>query len=141
MEFHEVDTKEKLDRWAQTLGVPVRVVDETWSSITYRAECEFNDGTTMRCQYRYVLPRPLANRRRERTYVVGLVHEVNGAECVHVRPVIGGLSADCEADAMHQAILYASAMVEVQRRHVCGARAVALSAYTVQRAAEWQGVT
>jgi hypothetical protein len=141
MEFHEVDTKEKLDRWAETLGVPVRVVDETWASITYRAECEFNDGTTMRCQYRYVLPRPLATRRRERTYVVGLVHEVDGAECVHVRPVIGGLSADCEADAMHQAALYASAMVEIQRRHVCGARAVTLSAYVVTRAAEWQGVT
>jgi hypothetical protein len=138
MEYRQVDTREALNKWARTLGVGVHVVNETWESITYQAEAEFGDGTHLCCRYRHVLPRRLALRRRDHTFVVGLCHEVNGARCYHVRPVIAGLSAATEADAMHQAVLYASAMVELQRRPVCGATAATLSAYTIERAVDWQ---
>ncbi len=140
MEYREVRTKEALDKWANTFGVKVRVVDEDWESITYRADAEFSDGTHLRCQYRHPIPRRLALRRREHTYIVGLVHVVDGAECAHVRPVIAGLSAVSEADARYQAALYASALVELQRRDRCGATAETLSAYVIEPATEWRAV-
>ncbi|MFD6096547.1 hypothetical protein ACFVWN_13255 [Nocardiopsis flavescens] len=137
VEYREADTKEALDKWARTLGVGVRIVDETWDSIYFQADAEYADGTHLRCRYRQVLPRPLAFRRRERTFIVGLLHEVDGASCYHVRPVIAGLSTDSQAEAVREATIYAGAMVELQRRSVCGATAANLSVYVVTRAADW----
>ncbi len=138
MEYRQAQTKEELDKWADTLGVDVRIVDEDWESVTFQADAEFSDGTHLRCAYRHPLPRGLAERRRNRTFVVGLAHDVDGALCCHVRPVIAGLSARSEADAMRQATLYAGAMVELQRRAVCGATTTNLSRYVIAPATDWQ---
>ncbi|MFD6095733.1 hypothetical protein ACFVWN_04510 [Nocardiopsis flavescens] len=137
MTLRYVDSRTALDKWARAHRARVRVVDETWESITYAADALGRDGTREEYRYRLHLPVPLALRRRERTFVVGLSHMVDGAECVHVRPVIAGLSAATEAEAARQAVMVAAATVELQRRCTCGARVDALSAYTVQPAALW----
>ncbi|MFE9640473.1 hypothetical protein ACFYOC_15795 [Nocardiopsis alba] len=138
MEYREANSKDDLDRWARTLGVRVHIVDETWDCVYFQADAEYPDGTHLRCRYRYVLPQRLALRRRERTFVVGFSHTVDGATCCHVRPIIVGLSAESEAAAMSQAVIYASALVELQRRPVCGASAANLSPYVITRATNWK---
>ncbi|HIY40809.1 MAG TPA: hypothetical protein H9836_06730 [Candidatus Nocardiopsis merdipullorum] len=137
MTLHYVDSHAALDRWAREHGTRARVVEENWESITYATEAVGGDRTRWEFRYRLRLPFPLALRCRERSFIVGLFHVVDGAECVHVRPVIAGLSAATEEEARRQAVMVVTAQVELQRRGVCGARAETLFPYSVQTPSLW----
>ncbi len=139
MEYRELSSKDDLDSWARTRGVRVHIADETWESITYAATAPTKDGACEQCRYRQRFPLSLALRRRERTFIVDLCHSVGGAECHHVRPVIAGLSTASEAEAKRQAVVVASAKVQMQRQEVCGAKAENMTACTVQPAVSWKG--
>jgi hypothetical protein len=139
MEYREANSKDDLDRWARAHGCRVRVGDETWESITYAATAPAPDGTCEQCRYRMRLPLSLALRRRERTFIVDLCHKVDGAECHHVRPVIAGLSTASETEAKRQAVVVASATVQIQRYQVCGANAENLTTHSVRAATSWKG--
>lgn len=135
-----VGSLNELDQWARAHRTRMQVVDETWETITYAATSRTaDDGTCEQCRYSMRLPLSLALRRRERTFIVDLCHTVNGAQCHHVRPVIAGLSTASEAEAKRQAVVVASATVQIQRREVCGANAENLTTHSVQAATSWKG--
>ncbi|MFY7066684.1 hypothetical protein ACOQFV_12555 [Nocardiopsis changdeensis] len=132
-----VHDRAEIEAWARSRGVAVRQVDEDWESITYEAEAVEPDGTRARCRYRYPIPRPAALRRLARTYVVGMVHDAGRARCHHVRRVIPvGATED---ELRRNAVLVASALIDLQRHERCGASVVTLTAYTVVSALEWKG--
>ncbi|MDE3720380.1 hypothetical protein PWG71_03200 [Nocardiopsis sp. N85] len=126
-----------IDAWARAMGTTVRQVDEDWESITYEAESTGPDGVRLRCRYRYRIPPVAAMRRLARTHVVGMVHEVDGARCHHVRRVIPMGTTDSEL--RHNAVLIASALIDLQRHGRCGAGAATLVPYMVVPALEWEG--
>lgn len=132
----EVHDRSALEVWARSMGTTVRQVDEDWQSIVFQAEAIGADGALIRCRYRHTIPRPAALRRLARTYIVGLVHETDGAQCHHVRRVIP--SGDVEEEARRRAVLIATAMVDIQRHGRCGASSVNLEPYIVERAVDWQ---
>ncbi|WP_198659089.1 hypothetical protein [Nocardiopsis sp. FIRDI 009] len=125
-----------LEAWARSMNAKVKQVAEDWQTITFEAETVDAKGTRVCCQFHQPIPRPVALRRLARTYVVGLVHEIDGAQCNHVRTVIP--SGDTEVEARRSAILIASALVEIQRHHVCGATVTGLDPYIVERAVHWK---
>lgn len=139
MPLRHVDSLTELNQWAREHRTRMQVVDETWESITYAASAPAPDGTCEQCRYRHHLPLPLALRRRERTFIVDLCHTVNGAQCHHVRPVIAGLSTASEGEAKRQAVVVASAKVQMQRQQICGAKTENLTTHTVQAAVSWTG--
>ncbi|WP_436890261.1 hypothetical protein [Nocardiopsis dassonvillei] len=126
-----------IEAWARARGAVVRQVDEDWESITYEAEAAGPDGARTRCRYRYPIPRAAAMRRLARTYVVGMVHEVGRARCHHVRRVIPAGST--EAESRRNAVLVASALVDLERHGRCGASVATLTPYMVVPALEWDG--
>ncbi|SHJ23744.1 hypothetical protein SAMN05421803_104244 [Nocardiopsis flavescens] len=126
-----------IEAWARARGAVVRQVEEDWESITYEARAVAPDGTPVRCRYRYPIPRAAAMRRLARTYVVAMAHDSDGARCHHVRRVIPVGST--EAELRRNAVLVASALVELERHPRCGATVVTLTAYTVVAALEWEG--
>ncbi|WP_304454339.1 hypothetical protein [Nocardiopsis sp. YSL2] len=125
-----------LESWARSMNAKVTQVAEDWRSITFQAEATDSEGTRVRCRFRQPIPRMAALRRLARTYVVGLVHDVDSAQCHHVRRVIP--TGDTEVDARRSAILIASALVEIQRHHTCGATVSNLEPYVVERAVNWK---
>ncbi|TDQ55392.1 hypothetical protein [Actinorugispora endophytica] len=123
---------------ARGRGVRVRVASEDWGSITYEAVSTGPDGTAVVQRYRCVLPRTLALRRLRLTYVVGLWHSTGKAVCNHVRRVIPPVLSAADEAARQDVALVAAALVEAERRPVCGATVENLTVYTVQRAQDWQ---
>lgn len=130
--------RETLTAWAREQGVRVRISAEDWDSITYEALYTAPDGTPLAQRYRCVLPASLALRRLRLTYVVGLCHDADGAACNHVRRVVPPVLSVPETAARHDVSLVAAALVESERRAVCGATVENLAVYTVQRAQDWQ---
>ncbi|WP_159944291.1 MULTISPECIES: hypothetical protein [unclassified Nocardiopsis] len=130
--------RETLTAWAREQGVRVRVACEDWESITYEALSTGPDGTPLAQRYRCVLPASLALRRLRLTYVVGLCHDAGGAACNHVRRVVPPVLSAPETAARHDVALVAAALVESERRAVCGATVDNLTVYTVQRAQHWR---
>lgn len=129
---------EPLTAWARERGVRVRVAAEDWESITYEAIASGPDGPHVVDRVRCALPEAVVRRRMLATYLVGLSHEVDGAQCSHVRRVVPpALFSSDEADR-HDVTLVAAALVESERRAVCGATVDNLTVYTVQRAKDWQ---
>ncbi|MGQ4268219.1 hypothetical protein [Nocardiopsis changdeensis] len=126
-----------IQAWARARGAAVRQVDEDWESITYEAEAVDPAGVRTRCRYRYPIPRAAALRRLARTYVVGMVHDVGRARCHHVRRVIP--VGTTEAELRRNAVLVASALIDLQRHGRCGASVVTLTVYMVVSALEWEG--
>ncbi|MGW8527595.1 hypothetical protein [Nocardiopsis sp. NPDC055824] len=133
-----VSGRESLTSWAREQGVRVRVACEDWESITYEAVSPGPDGASVVQRYRCVLPPALALRRLRLTYVVGLVHEVGGAQCTHVRRVVPPVLSAADEAARYDVALVAVALVEAERRAVCGATVDNLTVYTVQRAQDWR---
>lgn len=133
----DVHDRAEIEAWARARGAAVRQVDEDWESITYEAEAVGPAGVRARCRYRYPIPRAAALRRLARTYVVGMVHDVGRARCHHVRRVIP--VGTTEAELRRNAVLVASALIDLQRHERCGASVVTLTAYTVVSALEWRG--
>lgn len=121
METIEVFTQQALNEFANSFEVRPRVAAETWDTLIYLAEVERGTGGCLRCLYRDRLSRELALRRRKRTFVIGLRHDAGPAQCHHVREVLIGLSAETEAEAERQALMIATARVDLERRTVCGA--------------------
>ncbi|GAB2514073.1 hypothetical protein [Nocardiopsis aegyptia] len=130
--------RETLMTWARSQGVRVRVACEDWESITYETLARQPDGTSLIQRHRWVLPEPITRRRLLMTYVVGLSHEVDGAECNHVRRIVPPVLSSADEAARHDVALVAAAMVEVERRAVCGATVDNLRVYTVERAVHWR---
>jgi hypothetical protein len=130
--------RETLTAWAREQGVRVRISAEDWDSITYEALSTGPDGTPLVERYRCVLPASLALRRLRLTYVVGLCHDAGGAACNHVRRVVPPVLSASESAARHDVALVAAALVESERRAVCGATVDNLTVYTVRRAQDWQ---
>jgi hypothetical protein len=130
--------RETLTAWAREQGVRVRVACEDWESITYEAVASGPDGALVVQRYRCVLTPAMALRRLRLTYVVGLRHEVRGAECSHVRRVVPPVLSASDEAARHDVTLVAAALVEAERRSVCGATVDNLFVYTVQRAQDWK---
>lgn len=139
METAEVFSRQELDEFARAAGVRVRIAAETWATLIYQAEVDRTVGGRLRCVYRVRLPRELALRRREKTLVVGLVHETGAgtAQCHHVREVIIGLCATNTLEAERLAVLFAAAQVELERREVCGAAVRNLVPCVTRRIADW----
>mgnify|MGYP001241801433 FL=1 len=135
---HPIVDRETLTAWAREHGVRVRVAGEDWESITYEATTPGPDGTSVVRRYRCVLPPALALRRLRLTYVVGLCHEAGGAVCNHVRRVVPPVLSAADEAARHDVTLVAAALVEAERRTVCGATVNNLAVYTVQRAQDWR---
>ncbi|MFI6576799.1 hypothetical protein ACIBFB_13435 [Nocardiopsis sp. NPDC050513] len=116
----------------------MRVACEDWESITYEALSPQPDGTSLVQRIRCVLPETIARRRLRMTYVVGLCHEYGGAECVHVRRIVPPVLSSTDEAASRDVALVAAALVEAERRAVCGATADNLRVYTVERADRWR---
>ena len=133
----DVHGRAEIEAWARARGTVVRQVDEDWESITYEAEAVGPAGERARCRYRYPIPRTAALRRLARTYVVDMVHDVGRARCHHVRRVIP--VGTTEAELRRNAVLVASALIDLQRHTRCGASVATLAAYTVVPALEWRG--
>lgn len=132
----DVRERGELDVWARSMNAEVTQTAEDWQSITYQAEATAFDGTRVRCRYRLPLPRLAALRRLARTYAVGLVHDVDGAQCHHVRPVIP--TGDADTEVRRHAVLIAFALVDTQRRDICGATVANLHPYVVERVVDWR---
>jgi hypothetical protein len=130
--------RETLTAWAREQGVRVRISCEDWESITYEAASPGPDGTTVVRRYRCVLSPAMALRRLRLTYIVGLWHDVGGAECNHVRRVVPPVLSSADEAARHDVALVAAALVEAERRAVCGATVSNLHVYTVQHAQHWR---
>ncbi|GAA0980730.1 hypothetical protein GCM10009551_022690 [Nocardiopsis tropica] len=130
--------RETLMKWARAQGVRVRVACEDWESITYETLCRQPDGTSLIQRHRCVLPEPITQRRLMMTYVVGLCHETDGAECNHVRRIVPPVLSSADEAARHDVALVAAALVEAERRAVCGATVDNLRVYTVERAVHWR---
>ncbi|MEU2974793.1 hypothetical protein [Nocardiopsis alba] len=130
--------RETLTEWAREQGVRVRVACEDWESITYEAISPGPDGTPVVQRYRCVLPPAMALRRLRLTYIVGLSHDAGGAACNHVRRVVPPVLSASESAARHDVALVAAALVESERRAMCGATVDNLTVYTVRRAQDWQ---
>jgi hypothetical protein len=130
--------RETLMKWARAQGMRVRVACEDWESITYETLARQPDGTSLVQRHRCVLPEPIIRRRLWMTYVVGLVHEIDRADCNHVRRIVPPVLSSADAAARHDVGLVAAAQVEVERRAVCGATVENLRVYTVQRAVNWR---
>ncbi|CAM3746074.1 hypothetical protein [Nocardiopsis rhodophaea] len=130
-----VDTRADLDRWARHHRAPVTVVEDTWDQITYEAAT--GDGEDLhQCRYVYRFPERQALRRWLRTWVVGLAHDVGGADCCHVHTVtIDGVVPSPDRIA----VLTAALRTKQERRAVCGATTETLTPYAVVRLAEWKG--
>ncbi|WP_028648537.1 hypothetical protein [Nocardiopsis sp. CNT312] len=124
--------------WARAQGVRVRVACEDWESITYETLSRQQDGTSLVQRHRCVLPEPVTRRRLLMSYVVGLSHGVDGAECNHVRRIVPPVLSSTDKAARHDVALVAAALVEVERRAVCGATVDNLRVYTVERAVHWR---
>ncbi|GAB3210644.1 hypothetical protein ACQEU5_08705 [Marinactinospora thermotolerans] len=118
----------------------VRVVAEDWRSITYEAEFVQSNGERVVRRYQCALPKVIALRRLRATYIVGLWHEVNGASCNHVRQVVSPVLTSGDEAARGDVVLVARALVETERRTVCGATADSLRVYAVERAVDWQAL-
>ena len=136
--FGAIADRETLTAWAREQGVRVRVACEDWESITYEAVSPGPDGTAVVQRYRCALPPDVALRRLRLTYVVGLCHEMGGGECNHVRRVVPPALSAADEAARHDVGLVAAALVEAERRAVCGATVDNLTVYTVQRAQDWK---
>ncbi|WP_150243888.1 hypothetical protein [Nocardiopsis quinghaiensis] len=130
--------RDTLTEWAREQGVRVRVACEDWESITYEAVSPGPDGTAVVQRYRCMLPPAMALRRLRLTYIVGLWHDVGGAVCNHVRRVVPPVLSSADEAARHDVTLVAAALVEAERRAVCGATVDNLTVYTVQRAQYWR---
>lgn len=136
--FGAIADRETLIAWAREQGVRVRVACEDWESITYEAVSTGPDGTAVVQRYRCVLTPAMALRRLRLTYVVGLCHEMGSGECNHVRRVVPPALSSADEAARHDVTLVAAALVEAERRTVCGATVDNLTVYTVQRAQDWK---
>jgi hypothetical protein len=124
--------------WVRAQGVRVRVACEDWESITYETLSRQEDGTSLIQRHRCVLPEPVVQRRLLMSYVVGMRHEVDGAECNHVRRIVPPVLSSADEAARHDVALVAVAQVEVERRAVCGATVDNLRVCTVERAVHWR---
>ncbi|WP_223838777.1 hypothetical protein [Nocardiopsis deserti] len=71
-------------------------------------------------------------------YVVGLWRGTDTAVCNHVRRVVAPVLSGADEAARHDVTLAAAALVEAEGRAVRGAAVDHLTAYTVQRAQDWQ---
>ncbi len=119
------------------MDVPLTVVDEDWQSVTYEA-VTLVPGERVCCRFRDMLPRETALRRLARTYVVGMSHQVGDGECYHARQIITPCLRSHGSIAREQAAVLAAALVETERRAVCGATAATLRTHLVERAVDWR---
>ncbi|MBB4933394.1 hypothetical protein F4561_004214 [Lipingzhangella halophila] len=137
-ESYTVDDLADLHEWAHAMDAAIAVVDEDWQSVTYEAGTTVGgERVSRRC--RHTLPMGTALRRWERTYVIGLRHTTrDGGQCHHVRQVIAPCLNGPEERARRLAITIVGALVEYDRRKVCGATAANLRTYVAERAADWR---
>lgn len=137
-ESHTVDDLADLYEWARAMDAAIAAVAEDWQSVTYEAGTTVGGGRVSR-RCRHTLHLGMALRRWERTYIIGLWHTArDGGQCHHVRQVIAPCLNGPEERARRLAVTIAGALVEHDRRQVCGATAANLRTYVAERAADWR---